>query len=86
MDYNKLTEQEQLEAVKECGWTIQFIKNPSEAFQLEAVKQDGLAIKHIKNPSEAVAKQAISNNKEAILFVVEQYPELKQYHNMLWEI
>ena len=40
----------------------------------------------MKNPSEAVAKQAISNNKEAIWFVVEQYPELEQLHNMLYKI
>jgi hypothetical protein len=30
MDYNKLTEQEQLESVKQNGLTIQYIKNPSD--------------------------------------------------------
>ena len=45
-------EKEKLEAVKQDGYFIQYIQNPSEALQLEAVKQNGYAIKYIDNPSE----------------------------------
>ncbi len=51
---NLTSEVVQLEAVKQDGLSIQFIRNPSEAVQLEAVKQDWLAIRYIHNPSEAV--------------------------------
>ncbi|CAI3959076.1 unnamed protein product, partial [Commensalibacter papalotli (ex Botero et al. 2024)] len=43
-----------LEAVKNDGYSIQYIHNPSEAVQLEAVKNDGYSIQYIHNPSEAV--------------------------------
>ena len=48
----------QLEAVKQDGWAIRFIKNPSEQMQLEAVKQNGFAIYFIKNPSKKVKQMA----------------------------
>jgi hypothetical protein len=35
------SEEEQLEAVKISGYSIKFIKNPSEAVQLEAIKEKG---------------------------------------------
>lgn len=44
-----MNENIQLEAVKQNGEAIQYIKNPSEQIQLFAVKQNGKAIKFIKN-------------------------------------
>jgi hypothetical protein len=44
----------QLAAVKNDGYAIHFIENPSEAVQLAAVKQNGNAIQYIKNPSASV--------------------------------
>ena len=57
-DLENENEQEQLEAVKQDGYAIEFSKNPSEEVQLEAVKQNGYAIRFIKNPSEKVKKVA----------------------------
>lgn len=37
-DYNKFSEEQQIKIVKKSGYSIQFIKDPSEAVQLEAVK------------------------------------------------
>ena len=54
IDYNLLSEEAQLAAVKDIGRAIKFIKNPSEKVQLAAVNEDGFAIKWIKNPSEDV--------------------------------
>ena len=42
----------QLATVKQDGWAIQYIKNPSEAVQLAAVSQNGRAIQFIKNPTD----------------------------------
>jgi hypothetical protein len=59
-------ENHQLEAVKQDGYAIQYIKNPSEQVQLEAIKQNGYAIQfiknpiyYIKNPSEQVQLEAV---------------------------
>ena len=49
-----LTEQEQLKYVKQHGWAIEYVNNPSEAVQLEAIKKNGLAIQYIKNPTNKV--------------------------------
>ena len=45
-----------LEAVKESGYAIKYIQNPSEEVQLEAVKESGRVIEYIQNPSEEVKK------------------------------
>ena len=63
------TEQEQLEAVKQKGMVIQYIKKPSEEMKLEAVKQDGLAILYIKKPSEEMKLEAVKQNGLAIHFI-----------------
>jgi hypothetical protein len=40
-----------LGAVRQNGYAIQWIENPTYEMKLEAVKQDGTAIRFIKNPS-----------------------------------
>ena len=62
----------QIEAVKQDGYAIQYIKNPSLEVQIEAVKQDGYAIQYIKisslgmiNENDSVSKRY--NNIESIL-------------------
>ena len=68
-DFENDNEKEQLEAVKQDGYAIDYIKNPSEAVQLAAVKQNGNAIRFIKNPSEAVQMAAVKQNGYAIYFI-----------------
>ena len=63
------SEEEQLAAVKQAGYAIQYIKNPSEAVQLAAVNRDGWAIKYITNPSEKVQLAAVKQNGYAIKFI-----------------
>ena len=67
-NYNSMSEEEQLEAVKQNGFAIQYIANPSEQVQLEAVTQYGRAIKWIASPSEQVQLEALGNywSKEVI--------------------
>ena len=45
-----------LEAVKQNGFSIYFIVNPSEAVQIEAVKQNQEAIKYIENHEDIKRK------------------------------
>jgi hypothetical protein len=70
----------QLEAVKQNGMAIKYIKNPSEALQLEAVKSGTIyddneyrdyihPILFIENPSEAVKLEAVKNDERVIKFI-----------------
>ena len=63
------TEAEQLAAVEQNGYAIQYIEKPSEQLQLVAVKQDGLSIVDIKNPSEQVQLAAVKQDGLAIGFI-----------------
>ena len=63
------TEKEKLAAVKEDGFAIQYIKNPSEKVQLAAVKRNRLAIRYIKNPSEEVQLEAVKQDGDALQYI-----------------
>ena len=63
----------QLKAVGQNGYSILYIKNPSEAVQLKAVGQDGYSIQYIENPSEAVMSAAIKQNKESFKFFKDEW-------------
>lgn len=69
--YKKYTapEEEQLQVVKEDGYDIEYINNPSEKIKLEAVKENGLAIECINNPSEEVQLEAIKEDVRAIRYI-----------------
>ena len=41
-----------LEAVKEDGYAIVYIKNPTEEMYIEAIKQDGTSVKYIKKSDQ----------------------------------
>lgn len=64
-----MTEQEQLEKVKENPCAIITIKNPSEKVQLEAVYRLPSAIQYIKQPSKKVKIAAVTNMGEAIRYI-----------------
>jgi len=49
-----MTKAEQLEAVKQDGYSIYYINNPAKEIQLAAVKENGWAIQYIKNPDKEV--------------------------------
>ncbi len=63
------SEEVQLEIVKQNGYCIRFIHNPSEAVQLAAVKRNCSAIGYIKNPSEEAQLEAVKQNGTAIEYI-----------------
>ena len=63
------TEAEQLAAVEQNGWAIQYIKNPSEQVQLAAVEHYGIVLRYIKNPSEQVQLAAVKQDGYAIRYI-----------------
>ena len=58
IDYNLLSEEAQLAAVKDIGRAIKFIKNPSETIQLSAMENRWIKdfyeeyIEHLPNKTE----------------------------------
>lgn len=64
-----MTEQEQLEKVKNNPLAIADIENPSEKTKIAAVTESGEAIKYIKNPSEELIVLALQRNDGFIPYV-----------------
>ena len=47
IDYNNMSEEEQIQAVKEDPWKIDYIKNPSRDVLITAIKEDPYVLSHI---------------------------------------
>jgi hypothetical protein len=62
-------ESKQLDAVKQNGYSIRYISNPSEKVQLETIKQNGDSIRCISNPSEKVQLEAVKQNEYSIRYI-----------------
>jgi len=54
------TLKQQLEAVKQNGTSIRFIRDPNLEVQLEAVKQNGTSIQYIRDPKPEVVRFYLS--------------------------
>lgn len=67
VDYNSMSEEEQIEAVREDPSRIKFINNPSEEVQLAAVKNNAWVIQNITHPSETVQLAVVKSYGPAIL-------------------
>ena len=60
---NFASEAVQLAAVRQNGYAIQHIRDPSEAVQLAAVRQNAWLIGYIKSPSEMVKLVVMEQNR-----------------------
>jgi len=67
-----LSGEEALEAVKENGNALRYVKEQTEAICLEAVKQDGDALQYVKEQTEAICLEAVKKNGYALRYVKEQ--------------
>ena len=55
--YKYFSYNESLEAVKQNGDALQYVKEQSEAICLEAVKQNGYALKYVKEEQFIIVKE-----------------------------
>ena len=60
-----------LEAVKQDGHALQYVKDQTEAVALEAVKRNGHALRYVKDQTEAVALEAVKQDGLALQYVLE---------------
>ena len=58
-----------LEAVKQDGYALQYVKEQSEAVCMEAVKQNGDALRYVKEQTEAICLEAMRQNPEAYVLI-----------------
>jgi len=67
---------EQLEAVKQNGYNIRYIRNPDKDVQLAAVEQNGINIRFIHNPDKDAQLAAVKQDGYNIVYCSELFPEL----------
>ena len=58
-----------LEAVKQNGYTLQYVKEQTEEICLEAVKQNGYVLQYVKEQTEEICLEAIKQNSGALQYV-----------------
>ena len=61
--------EECLEAVKQNGWALQFVKEQTEEICLEAVKQNGWALQFVKEQTEEICLAAVKQDGMALEYV-----------------
>ena len=59
-----------LEAVKNNGYALRYVKDQTEAVALEAVKQNGDALQYVKDQTEAVVLEAVKQDGDALRYVL----------------
>ena len=69
IDYNSLSEEEQIDIVSKNGNYIKYINNPCLEVQLAAVMQYGVSIKYINNPCLEVQLVAVNENGHCIILI-----------------
>ena len=65
-----------VEAVKQKGWALKFVKKQTQELCLEAVKQNGYALQYVKDQTPELCLEAVKQDGSALQFVKEQTPEL----------
>ena len=70
------TEEAALEAVKQDGMKLKFVKHQTENLCLEAVKQDGWALEYVENKTDSIILEAVKQNGHTLKLVENQTPEL----------
>ena len=80
-----MTQEEQIAAVTQNGYAIEYISSPSEAVQLAAVTKNGYAIHFIEKPSEAVQMVAVTQDGHAIEYI-ENPSEAVQIAALKWGV
>ena len=69
-EYRYITdEKEALEAVKENGYALRFVKNQTLEICLEAVKQNGDALRYVNNQTLEICLEAVKQDGDALRYV-----------------
>jgi sporulation protein YlmC with PRC-barrel domain len=77
-----------MEAVKQNGMALEFVKDQTENICMEAVKQCGFALKFVKDQTEKICIRAVKQNCSALPFIndVIRYRKLLKKSQIRFEI
>lgn len=78
-DINKMSEDKQIEFIKQNPLSFIDIDNPSEYVSSVAITIDPFLIKYIDNQSESLKKHALKQNVHSIKYIKEPTEEMKMY-------
>jgi biotin operon repressor len=70
--FKTYTDQEAIEAVKQDGYALQYVKEQTEAICLEAVKQNSYALRYVKDLTEDICLAAVKQDGYALAYVKDQ--------------
>ncbi len=73
-----------MQAVKQNGYALEFVKNQTDELCMQAVKQNGCSLKYVKNQTDELCIEAVKQNGYSLIFVKNQTNEIcmeavKQY-------
>jgi hypothetical protein len=85
IDFNKLTEEEQLKQIEYDKNYFLKVKSPSEEFKLKAIKKNIYVLELIENPSEKLQLYAINKSPMNIAYIKNPIEKVKlkavRYHS-----
>ena len=58
-----------LEAVKQNGYALKYVKEQTEELCLEAVKENGDALRYVKEQTEKICLEAVKQNSYSLRYV-----------------
>ena len=71
--FNPNDEKECLEAVKQNGYNLQYVKEQTEDICLEAVKQNGYALQYVQNQTKEMCIEAVKQDGFALQYVNKEF-------------
>ncbi len=75
--FENYSRKEILEAVKQDGYALRYVKEQDREICLEAVKQDGLALQYVKEQDREICLEAVKQDGLALRYVENYYEEMK---------
>ncbi len=73
---NSLPYESQLNAVKQNGYLLKYVKNQTPELCLDALKQNGYALRYVKEQTPEICLTAVKRYGHALQYVKEQTPEI----------
>ena len=67
--YTLFTEKESLEAVKQEGYNLQYVREQTEAICLEVVRQNGNSLQYVREQTEAICLEAVRQYGNSLQYV-----------------
>ena len=74
--FEKRSKEECLEAVKQDGYALRYVKEQDKEICLEAVKQNGYALQYVKEQDKEICLEAVKQDGDALQYVKEYYKEI----------